>query len=127
MFNIKNKLIQLFIIAKNFFSNLKANSYEKSFIKTCKNYNFSTTPEYHLWHTLDLFKKINKNQIHGDFVECGVWKGIYLVFFQKLIENYNLKNCKIYGYDTFEGTPLPSKFDFDKKGNSLINKYYETI
>ena len=34
---------------------------------------------------------IRHNNVQGDFVECGVWRGGNLIIFQKLIEKYNLK------------------------------------
>ena len=40
-------------------------------------------------------------------------------FFQKYIEIYNFKNIKVYGYDTFEGIPMPTNQDVDKYGNSM--------
>ena len=33
----------------------------------------------------DSVKYVTENNVNGDFVECGVWKGIYLVFFQILL------------------------------------------
>ena len=61
---------------------------------------------------IEILKKVTKNRsIKHNFVECGVWKGIYLVFLQKLIETYNMENFKIYGFDTFKGMSLPTKED----------------
>ena len=34
---------------------------------------------------------IIQNNVEGDFVECGVWKGGNLIMFQKYVEKYNLK------------------------------------
>ncbi len=74
-----------------------------------------------------LMKSINfvkQNNVAGDFVECGVWRGGNLILFQKFIEKYNL-NKKIYAYDTFEGMSEPEKIDETFKGESssyLLNK-----
>ena len=46
-----------------------------------------------------------------------------MVLFQKIIEFFNLKNIKIYGYDTFEGTPRPGSIDKDKYGKVLMHQY----
>lgn len=98
---------------------------ERNLIAECINLEFNTTPKYCLWKTLRLFKKAAKNKsIKHNFVECGVWKGIYLVFFQKLIELYNLENCKIYGYDTFEGMSMPTKEDKTRYDKSMLDRYY---
>ena len=85
---IKLKLFRFVSIFMYFLFSFIATSKEKNIIKECKNYSFATTSDYHLWQLLFLFKKINKKNFSGNFVECGTWKGIYLVFFQKLIELY---------------------------------------
>ena len=121
---IKLKLFRFVSIFMYFLFSFIATSKEKKIIKECKNYSFATTSDYHLWQLLFLFKKINKKNFSGNFVECGTWKGIYLVFFQKLIELYKLKDSKIYGFDTFEGFPEPSKSkDFSADGKSMLKRY----
>ncbi len=97
---------------------------ERNLITECYKFEFNTSTKYCLWKTLRLFKKAVKNKtIKHNFVECGVWKGIYLVFFQKLIEMYNLENCKIYGFDTFEGIPKPTTEDITRNNESMLDRY----
>ena len=67
------------------------------------------------------FKYIINNRIDGDFVECGVWKGGNLILLQKLIEKYEIKNKKIFGFDTFDGMQEPSDIDIDCWGNKIKN------
>lgn len=62
---------------------------------------------------------IRHNNVQGDFVECGVWRGGNLIIFQKLIEKYNLKK-KIYAFDTFEGMSKPEEIDKTFDGKSSI-------
>ena len=103
---------------------ITSNKQERALITECISFEFNTTPKYCLWKTLRLFKKVAKNKpVKYNFVECGVWKGIYLVFFQKLIELYNLENCRIYGFDTFEGMPKPTKYDLTRYNDSLLDRY----
>ena len=123
MFYIKSKLSQLLIIIYVFFYRIKANTAERKIVDICKKLQFSTTTEFHLWHFLSIFKKIYNKKIMGDFIECGVWKGIYLVFFQKLIEHYNLKNSSIYAFDTYEGMPEPSSLDIAMDGKKMHERY----
>lgn len=124
---IISKFVQGYKIIANKSYILKLNRDELNLVKVCKKYNFGTTTEYNLLQFFNSYKKIYKNQVQGSFVECGVWKGIYLVFIQKLNEYYNLNNRKIYGYDTFEGNPRPLEknddINVDKYGNSLIKEY----
>ena len=110
-------------ILSNFISSLKADRFERKLIGTCYNYKFNTTSKLSLWNTLDIFNKVHKNQVQGSMVECGVWKGINLVLFQKLVEKYNLKKFKIFAYDTFEGTPMPTALDITKDGTPMKEEY----
>jgi O-methyltransferase len=108
----------------NLFFFILSSKNERNLINECSKLEFCTTPKYNLWNTLSLFKKVTKNRsIKHNFVECGVWKGIYLVFLQKLIETYNMENFKIYGFDTFEGMSLPTKEDKTKHGTSMLDRY----
>ena len=120
---LKNKLIELIKRNSNFINRLKSNQLENDLIRICKKYEFNRTSENTLWDTFNLVKKIITNNVQGDLVECGVETGHSLVLFQKIIEFFNLKNIKIYGYDTFEGTPQPSTVDFNKYGTPLKEQF----
>ena len=120
-------MIYIFAIYRriyNLFFFIKSNKQERNLIAECINLEFNTTPKNQLWKTLELFKEvIKKNPNKGNFVECGVWKGGYLVFFQKLIEIHDLENCKIYGFDTFEGMSMPTKEDKTRYDVPLLDRY----
>ena len=65
---------------------------------------------------LTLYQSINyvfNNDIHGDFVECGIFKGgSAMMMAYMLAENLESeKNQKIWMYDTFEGMANASKYD----------------
>lgn len=62
-------------------------------------------------------KYLINNEIEGDFVECGVWKGgsVMIMIYALLA----LKTeRKIYLYDTFEGMSDPESIDMDLNSNS---------
>lgn len=102
---------------------VEINKKEKKIINDCKKY--SMTGELRMSILINLVKLINKNKIKGDFVECGVWRGGNIMLFQKLIEYLSIKDKIVYGYDTFEGMTLPSKFDVyqnNKSAKFLMNK-----
>jgi len=66
------------------------------------------------------------NNIDGDFVECGVWRGGSSMLTAKMLSNRNIKNRKLYLYDTFEGMSPPTNSDIaynDETAQSL----FETI
>ncbi|MGB3007990.1 MAG: TylF/MycF/NovP-related O-methyltransferase, partial [Chitinophagaceae bacterium] len=51
-----------------------------------------------------LYKSVNyilKNNIQGDFVECGVWKGGSCMMIVYILMKAGIKDRKIWLYDTF--------------------------
>mgnify|MGYP001268247055 CR=1 FL=1 len=124
---LKGKFIKIFTIIFNIFSYLKADKFERDLIKNCNNLSFNAQTTYSLWNTLETFNRIYKNKTQGSIVECGVWKGLNLIFFQKLIQKYNLKENRIYGYDTFEGTITPKEHDINSLGESMKLQYDSSL
>ena len=70
------------------------------------------------------------NDIEGDFVECGVWRGGSAMLMAKMLFNRNITDRKLYLYDTFEGMSEPTNDDITFKNedagklmaNSVHNK-----
>jgi O-methyltransferase len=60
------------------------------------------------------------NNIDGDFVECGVWRGGSSMLVAKMLSTRNLTDRKIYLFDTFEGMSEPTKDDVDFRGESAF-------
>lgn len=60
-------------------------------------------------------KYILSNNIKGDFVECGVWRGGSSMLIAKMLANRNITNKKIFMYDTFDGMSEPTDHDSDFK------------
>jgi hypothetical protein len=57
----------------------------------------------------ELFKYIYDNNIKGDLLEAGVWKGGATIFMTALNKYYNT-NKKIYACDSYEGLPKKSNY-----------------
>ena len=57
------------------------------------------------------------NNVKGDFIECGVWRGGSAMLIAKMLNNRNQTDRRIFLYDTFEGMPAPSPEDVDRLGN----------
>jgi len=93
---------------------VESTSEDNLLIEKCMKY--SMTSMIRMWTLLNSINYVSRKNIKGDFVECGVWRGGNLMMYNLLNKKKNL-NRKIYGYDTFEGMPSPSKFDF--KNNTL--------
>ncbi|MEO7984567.1 MAG: TylF/MycF/NovP-related O-methyltransferase [Bacteroidota bacterium] len=63
---------------------------------------------YSLYQTVNY---IIKNNIEGDFVECGVWKGGSSMLMAYILKDAGISNRKIWLYDTFEGMTKPGEMD----------------
>ncbi len=117
------KLIIAFL-KKNGYSISKINTFdstldivEKDFWEVygfCKPYTMTSIERmYSLYCSVNF---IIRNEIKGDFVECGVWKGGSAMLIAKMLSNYKENNRKIFLYDTFEGMSEPTEMDKDILG-----------
>jgi len=52
-------------------------------------------------------EKVLKNNIPGDFIETGVWRGGASIFMRALLKINNVENRNIWVADSFEGLPKP--------------------
>ncbi|MFO0322968.1 MAG: TylF/MycF/NovP-related O-methyltransferase [Bacteroidota bacterium] len=84
----------------------------------------STERMYALYNSVNY---ILNNNIKGDFVECGVWRGGSAMLIAKMLNNKNITDRKIYLYDTFEGMVEPTKNDVDLIGKSASIIFQEKI
>ena len=69
-------------------------------------------------------KYIVSNNIVGDLVECGVWKGGSCMLIARTLLEYDQNDRLLWLYDTFEGMTLPTNEDIEKetgiKGGDLL-------
>lgn len=76
-----------------------------------------------------LYKSVEyvvKNNIPGDFVECGVWKGGSCMLMAMALKNFGDIERGIYLYDTYEGMPKPTEEDvISWNGRSVLEKWEE--
>ncbi|MDD3772987.1 MAG: macrocin O-methyltransferase [Weeksellaceae bacterium] len=63
-------------------------------------------------------KYVIKNNIEGDFVECGAWKGGSAMIMAYVLLLLNEHDRQIFLYDTFEGMSEPGVQDIDVNGIS---------
>ena len=117
---ILNKFNYKIVSNKKIFPIPEATIEEKNLIN--KTLNFSMTNEIRAWSLINSIKYIINNNIEGDFVECGVYKGGNLIIFKDFTEKYSL-NKMIYGFDTFEGMSDPTNYDT----RYLDNKFAKDI
>ena len=69
-----------------------------------KSADYSMTSGRRLAHTYVTVQELDANNIEGDIVECGVWKGGQII--SAYLANTQTKR-KFWLYDTFEGMTQP--------------------
>ena len=67
-----------------------------------------------------------KNDIEGDFVECGVWRGGSMMLAAKKLISLNRTQKKIFLFDTFDGMPPPEEVDSSAINNISASTLLET-
>ncbi len=75
-------------------------------------------------HRLDnvqyCINKILRENIKGDFVETGVWRGGVIMLMKAILEENKISNRAIWAFDSYEGLPKPNpkKYPSDE-GNKM--------
>jgi len=105
------KLNQTHSIIPSDFEDLHKQIFEK-----VKN-NTMTSPE-RIYSLIEAVKYIERNNIPGDIVECGVWKGGSMMAVAETLKHLNNTNRTLYLYDTYEGMSEPTKHDKTWYGQS---------
>lgn len=54
-----------------------------------------------------------ENNIPGDFVECGVWRGGSAMAITSVLVDCGVKDRQVWLYDTYEGMTSPTEFDIE--------------
>jgi hypothetical protein len=90
-------------------------------IRSVKPYTM-TTPE-RLYALIKAVKYIVKNDIPGDIVECGVWKGGSMMAVAKTLLDLGHLDRQLYLFDTFEGMTRPQDVDVSYTGSKTSEKF----
>ncbi len=72
---------------------------------------FTMTSAERVNNLLKAVDYIVRNDIPGDFVECGVWRGGSAMAIALKLQELGVKDRTIYLYDTFSGMTNPTNFD----------------
>jgi O-methyltransferase len=76
------------------------------------------TSSERLWALLQAVSYLEANDIGGDFVECGVWKGGSSFLMAGTLVHLGSASRRIFLFDTFGGMPPPTDKDGDNAGRS---------
>ena len=90
----------------------EATGRERDLIKQFKGY--SMTPPFRQWTFLRALEYVERSQIEGDIVECGVWRGGNIM----LAKAYVSSERRYWLYDTFAGMSEPTEHDVSSDGRA---------
>src|SRR5215831_6498383 len=79
--------------------------------------NTMTSPE-RIFSLIEAVKYIERNNIPGDIVECGVWKGGSMMAVAETLIHLSSMHRALYLYDTYEGMSQPTEHDKTWYGES---------
>ena len=88
--------------------------------------NLSMCSTNNLYTTAIAAKYIAQNNIVGDFVECGVFRGGNAIIAAKIFKMYKSEN-KVYLFDTFTGMSEPGKYDVKTSTKSPAQNKYQLL
>ncbi|MBJ8104033.1 MULTISPECIES: TylF/MycF family methyltransferase [Bacillus cereus group] len=66
---------------------------------------------------------IIKENIDGDFIETGVWRGGACIFMRGFLKAYELTNRKVWVADSFEGLPKPDIENYPQDKDDTLYQY----
>lgn len=69
-------------------------------------------------------EEIIKNNIPGDLIEAGAWRGGAAIFMRAILKNYGVKDRHIWVADSFEGLP---KTNVKKYPSEIITRHLHTV
>ena len=74
---------------------------------------FTMTSGERLWSLINAVRHVVDNQIPGDFVECGVWRGGSVMSMAQELSSLGVADRQIWLYDTFSGMTAPTTEDIE--------------
>ena len=100
---------------------------EKEFLELkAKCQPFTMTTVESLYYTYRSVKHVVENNIPGDFIECGVWKGGNTMMVALTLMKLKITDRRIFLYDTFEGMSAPTEKDISYKDEDAKVEWSES-
>jgi len=96
----------------------------KKIYEECKD--FTMTSRNRMYALYKSVEYIVKNEIPGDIVECGVWKGGSAMLCAMTLAKLGEVDRKIYLYDTYEGMSEPTEKDVSSNNLKAKDQWLES-
>ena len=84
---------------------------------------FTMTSPERIAAVIQAVRYIHDNNIPGDLVECGVWRGGSAMAMAMTLKSIGATDRKIYLFDTFEGMTEPTDEDVSHHGRSAEQEF----
>jgi glycosyltransferase involved in cell wall biosynthesis/predicted O-methyltransferase YrrM len=72
---------------------------------------YTVLSQERLFSLYSLAKQICLDDIPGDFVECGTYRGGSAALLAAVVKRYSVRPRRVYAFDTFAGMPEPTEVD----------------
>lgn len=93
--------------------------------EACRTYTMTSIERmYSLYKAVEY---VVKNNIPGDIVEAGVWRGGSCMLIAKTLQKFGDTERRIFLYDTFKGMPAPTAQDKQHDGERLQKRWDANI
>ena len=79
---------------------------------------FTMTSPERIFALREAINHVVRHKIHGDIVECGVWKGGSMMVAARTLQDLGETSRHLYLFDTFEGMPAPGEQDVSLENES---------
>jgi O-methyltransferase len=84
---------------------------------------FTMTSPERLFALIEAVRYVTRNQIPGDIVECGVWKGGSMMAVAHTLNGLGDQSRILHLFDTFEGMTKPTPEDVDFLGRHVLDEW----
>ena len=87
---------------------------------------YTITPIERIHCLYDSLEHIRSNEVDGDYVECGVFKGGNILGMMEYLDSHNITDKRVWLYDTFSGMTEPEPVDEDFHQN-LASEIFSSV
>jgi O-methyltransferase len=81
------------------------------------------------WHRLlnlqNCVEQILAENVPGDLIEAGVWRGGAIIFMRAMLKAYNVRDRLIWGADSFQGLPAPDPVRYGADAGDMAHTWRE--
>ena len=81
--------------------------------------------QYRAQNIVELCKRIIHEQIPGDFLEAGVWRGGTCILMRGILEAYGIKDRRVFCADSFEGLPPPDEDKYPQDKGDILHTFQQ--